>query len=201
MDATLEIPLFPLGTVLYPAGRLPLRIFEPRYVAMLRDCIQRRGVFGVVLIRAGYEVGTPAVPCDTGCTARILQWQETEAERFLVQTQGESVFRIVQRRTLPDGLIIGCVELREPPDPQPLPPRHAPLRELLLRLIAQLGARQFPAPQRLDDAAWVGNRLCELLPLVPERKQALLQCADPLQVLDQLAQCLEQLRRDGGEDG
>ena len=200
MDRTLEIPLFPLGTVLYPAGRLPLRIFEPRYVEMTRTCIRDQSVFGVVLIRAGYEVGKPAVPCEIGCTARIQHWRETEPDRYALLAQGESVFRILERRTTPGGLILGRVELCEPPDPQPLAPRHEALRRVLTDLIEQIGADNFPAPRRLDDAAWVGNRLCELLPLPPERKQALLELSDPLAVLDQVAGLIEQLRSEGSED-
>jgi len=188
MDHTLEIPLFPLGTVLFPAGLLPLRIFEPRYVEMTRACIRDNSVFGVTLIRAGYEVGKPAVPCDIGCTARIVEWQE-------------SVFRIRQRRTMDSGLIVGRVELREPADPAPLPERHEKLAELLRELIEQIGQEHFPRPWRLGDAAWVGNRLCELLPVEPERKQKLLETAEPLTVLDEVEQLMRQLRQDRDDAG
>jgi Lon protease-like protein len=197
MDHTLEIPLFPLGTVLFPAGLLPLRIFEPRYVEMTRACIRDNSVFGVTLIRAGYEVGKPAVPCDIGCTARIVEWQEPEPDRFMLLAQGESVFRILRRRTTDSGLIVGRVELREPADPAPLPERHERLAQLLQELIEQIGQEHFPRPSRFDDAAWVGNRLCELLPVEPERKQKLLETADPLAVLDEVERLMQQLRQDG----
>jgi Lon protease-like protein len=199
MESMLEIPIFPLGSVLYPAGRLPLRIFEPRYVEMTRSCIRDRSLFGVALIKAGYEVGKPAVPCDVGCTARILQWQEPESGRFTLMAQGESVFRILQRRVMPDGLIVAQIELDEPPDPAPVPEQYVPLRNLLTDLMEQIGAEHFPQPQRLDDAAWLGNRLCELLPVEPERKQKLLEMRDPLAVLGELEQMLKRLR-EGGRD-
>ena len=201
VNQTMEIPIFPLGTVLYPAGRLPLRIFEPRYVVMTRACISERAVFGVSLIRAGYEVGKPAIPCDVGCTARILYWQETQADRFTLMAQGESKFRILQRKVQPDGLIVASIELDEPPDPLPVPPRHRALRDLLTGLMQQIGAEHFPQPQRLDDAAWLGNRLCELLPVEPERKQLLLEMRDPLAVLAELEQMLQRLREDGASLG
>jgi Lon protease-like protein len=190
MEQPLEIPIFPLGSVLYPAGRLALRIFEPRYVEMTQACIRDGSVFGVTLIRAGFEVGTPALPCEVGCTARILQWQEPAPQRFELIAQGESVFRILRRRVTDKGLIMAHVSFEEPPDPTPVPERHQALRDMLARLIDQAGAKYFPPPHRLDDAAWVGNRLCELLPGAPEQKQALLELRDSAPVLDRLEQLL-----------
>jgi len=192
----LEIPIFPLGHVLYPAGRLGLRIFEPRYVEMTKACIRDNSPFGVALIRAGFEAGRPAIPCDVGCTARIVEWDVPNPGLFSLLTRGESVFRILERRTTADGLIVGRVQLEEPPDPAPVPPRYAPLAKLLQRLIAELGPQNFPAPQRTEDAAWVGNRLAELLPVAPERKQQLLELQAPLAVLAAVEQLLKQLRED-----
>ncbi len=196
MADTLEIPIFPLGTVLYPAGRLPLRIFETRYVDMTKACIRDNAVFGVTLIRAGFEVGKPAVPCDIGCTARINEWEVPNPGLFTLMTQGESLFHIRQRRTQPDGLIVASVELLEPPDPMPLPPRHEPLKILLQRLMEEIGEAHFPKPFRLDDAAWVGYRLCELLPVAPERKQGLLETTSPLVLLDQITDLVKELREE-----
>jgi Lon protease-like protein len=196
----MEIPIFPLGSVLFPGGRLPLRIFEPRYVEMIRACIGGNSVFGVALIRAGYEVGKPAVPYDVGCIARIQQWQESGPDRYELIARGESVFRILRRRVTATGLIMAEVELADPPDPAPVPARHEALKELLTGLIEQIGAEQFPSPQRLDDAAWVANRLCELLPVTPERKQMLLELRRPGAMLDAVEGILKQLREEG-EDG
>ena len=92
-----------------------------------------------------------------------------------------------------DGLILGEVELLEPPDPTPLPPRHEPLLALLRRFIERFGAMQLPNPLRLEDAAWVGCRLAELLPVTPERQQALLETGDPLLRLEQIEQLLLEL--------
>ena len=196
MTWTMDIPIFPLGTVLYPAGRLPLRVFEPRYVEMTKACIRDNAVFGVTLIRAGFEVGTPAVPCEIGCTARIIEWDVPNPGLFTLSTRGESVFRILERRTQADGLIVATVQLEEPPDPVSLPERYEGLAKLLLELIQGIGKEHFPEPQRLDDAAWVGNRLAELLPVEPERKQRLLESGDPLAVLGEVERMLKQLRDD-----
>lgn len=196
MSTILEIPIFPLGTVLYPAGNLPLRIFETRYLDMTRSCLRDNSVFGVTLIRAGYEVGRPAIPSEVGCTARIAEWADPVPGEFMLVARGESVFRILRRWTMPSGLIVASVELREPPDPVLLPQRYEPLQRLLVGLMKQFGDRQFPSPQRLDDAAWVGYRLCELLPVEPERKQRLLEEDDPLKLLGAVEQHLKELRQD-----
>lgn len=196
MAETLRIPIFPLGTVLFPAGRLPLRIFEPRYVEMTQACLRDNSVFGVSLIRAGYEVGTPALPCDIGCTARIVDWSDPVPGQFVLEARGETVFRIRQRWTTDSGLVMALVELEEPADPLPLPTRHAALGTLLRRLMEEIGEEHFPRPQRMEDAAWVGNRLCELLPVEPERKQKLLELLDPLAVLGGVEQALKELRED-----
>jgi Lon protease-like protein len=198
MSDTVELPIFPLGSVLFPGGRLALRIFEPRYVAMTRAAMRDNRPFGVALIRAGYEVGKPAIPCDVGCTARIVECSDVDAETFALAAQGEAVFRIVSRETRPDGLIVAQVELQEPPDPTPLPGHREPMAWLLQKLLGEIGDRHAPSPQRMQDAAWVGNRLAELLPVPPERKQALLELgAQPLAVLDRIAAILQQLREEG----
>jgi Lon protease-like protein len=197
MSDTVELPIFPLGSVLFPGGRLALRIFEPRYVAMTRAAMRDNRPFGVALIRAGYEVGKPAIPCDVGCTARIVECSDGDAETFALAAQGEAVFRIVSRETRPDGLIVAQVELQEPPDPTPLPGPREPMAWLLQKLLGEIGDRHVPSPQRLQDAAWVGNRLAELLPVPPERKQALLELsAQPLAVLDRIAAILQELREE-----
>ncbi|NGY04602.1 LON peptidase substrate-binding domain-containing protein [Solimonas terrae] len=191
---TQEIPIFPLGTVLFPAGRLPLRIFEPRYVDMTRRCIADDAPFGVCLIRGGYETGVPAIPWPTGCSARIAEWDVPGAGLFTIVAEGETVFRIRSRRTTMTGLIIAEIEWCEAPAPMPVPDRHASLVNLLRSLIDDIGAERFPAPPRFEDAGWVGCRLAELLPVVPERKQALLELDDPLQRLDALTGLIKTLR-------
>ena len=196
-DSALTIPLFPLGTVLYPGGVLPLRIFEPRYVAMVRDCLARESAFGVCLIRAGFEAGTPAIPHGTGCTARIVRCEETGPDRFSLVARGESVFRIDRHWARDDDLLMGVVTLADPPDPTPLPERFRGLRELLERAIAEHGAERFPSPTRLDDAAWVAFRVAELLPVPPERRQRFLTCDDPIARLADVAETLAELRSGG----
>jgi len=192
----MDIPIFPLGTVLFPGGRLPLRIFEPRYVEMTKACIRDNTVFGVCLIVGGFEVGTPAVPAQIGCTARIIDWDVPNPGLFMLNSQGETAFRLIDRRTQADGLIVGTVELIEPPDPTGVPERYEPMQQLLADLIKEIGEDNFARPPRFDDAAWLACRLAELLPIPPERKQKLLELTRPLAMLSDVETLLRDLRDD-----
>ena len=186
MGATVEIPIFPLGTVLYPEGLLPLRIFEQRYLDLTKFCIRDNTPFGVCLIREGLEVGTVAVPYAVGCTARIAQWDMPHLGLFHLVTHGESVFRILEQWTAKSGLVQAQVELDDPPPPLPLPEEYKDLGTLLQKIIAKVGAERFPSPARLDSAGWVGYRLAEVLPLEVETKQRLLEARDPIAALSEV---------------
>lgn len=194
MAQTIEIPIFPLGTVLFPDGRLPLRIFEQRYVDMTKACIGNDTVFGVCLIKGGFEVGAPAIPCEIGCTARIDEWAVPSPGLFNIVASGESVFRIIERRATTAGLIVATVELRDRPEPMAVPERHAPLLALLKRAIDANGKAHFSQAARFDDAAWVCHRLAEGLPVLPERRQAWLELGEPVRVLDEITETLKSLR-------
>lgn len=188
------LPIFPLGTVLFPGGELVLRIFESRYVAMVRRCLADGSPFGVSLIRAGFEVGTAAIPHAVGCTARISHCEEPAEDRFLIRARGENRFRMMEHGVADDGLISARVTLLDPPDPLPLPERFAPLRTMLEDAIERVGTEHFPAPQRMDDADWVACRIAEHLPITPERRQQLLEQDGPIQRLERIAAILAELR-------
>jgi Lon protease-like protein len=191
MGATLEIPIFPLGTVLYPGGLLPLRIFEQRYLDMTKVCIRDDAPFGVCLIREGLETGMPAVPFATGCSARIAQWDMPHLGLFHLVTHGERVFRILEQWTAKGGLVQAQVELDEPSPPLPLPAEFDSLALMLEKIIAKVGAERFPAPKQLDEAAWVAYRLAEVLPMETDIKQRLLEARDPLAALSEVKVFLE----------
>lgn len=186
VGATLEIPIFPLGTVLYPGGMLPLRIFEQRYLDLTKFCIRDNTPFGVCLIREGQEVGTAAVPHAVGCTARIAEWDMPHLGLFHLVTHGESVFRILEQWTAKSGLVQAQVELDEPVPPLPLPEEYKELGTVLEKIMTKVGADRFPSPARLDQADWVGYRLAEVLPLDAETKQRLLEARDPIAALDEV---------------
>lgn len=171
------IPLFPLSIVLFPEGPLPLRIFEPRYVDMVGRCMREGGGFGVVFDLAS----------DVGTLAKITDFDQLPDGLLGLSCVGQQRFRILRRSRQPDGLNVGEVQWIDPEPPTALPPRHARLAELLKSVLPQLGEVYGGIPMRLDDAAWVGNRLAEILPLPPAEKQTYLEMEDPVARLDLLA--------------
>jgi Lon protease-like protein len=173
-----DLPLFPLNTVLFPGGRLPLRIFEQRYMEMAKACLRDGTPFGVCLIREGAEVGAPATPVDIGCLARIVEWDMAQLGVLQISARGERRFRILERRVQADGLARASVQLVDEDGDSAIPARCATCVRLLERIIAQPGAPAVEPPHRLDSSAWVSARLAEILPLPLTVKQELLELAD-----------------------
>ena len=187
-DPVEEIHLFPLNTVLFPGGMLPLKVFEQRYIEMTKACLSGNRPFGVCLIREGREVGAAAVPEPVGCLASIESWDMPQLGVFHLVARGGSRFRIRDQREAPNHLLSAAVELL-PPDAgagavDPL------CREVLQAIMDRVGAGRFPAPARLDDAAWVGFRLAELMPFDPRVKQELLEMTDAGKRLERLHELL-----------
>jgi Lon protease-like protein len=180
------IALFPLNIVLFPDGPLPLRIFETRYVDMVRRCMREGTGFGVVLIRAGAEVG-PSETYDVGTMARIIDFDQLPDGLLGLTCVGQQRFRILSRSTAKDGLNLAEVELLDNEPSSGVPPRHARLAELLGVVLPQLGEVYTGIEMRLGDAAWVGHRLAEILPIELKDKQSFLEMDDPVQRLDTLA--------------
>ena len=172
-----DLPLFPLLAVLFPGGRLPLRIFESRYMDMAKACLKDGSPFGVCLILEGGEVGTPATPAAVGTTARISSWDMPQLGLLHVSARGEQRFRIRSRRVQSDGLARASVEVLNPEADAPVPPSYFACVSLLERLIEQ-HPELLERPHRLDSCAWVSARLAELLPLPLKTKQALLELDD-----------------------
>jgi uncharacterized protein len=184
---TSEIPLFPLNTVLFPGGPLPLRIFEPRYVDMVRHCMRSGSAFGVVLIRTGGEVGAVARTADIGTTARIVDFSQLPDGLLGLSCLGERRFRILRRWRQEDGLNLAEVEWLPVAEPEPLPPELGFLSDLLKRVLPELGEMYANVPRHFDSADWVGARLVEILPLSLGDKQALLELEDAVARLERIA--------------
>lgn len=179
-----EIHIFPLGTVLFPDGLLPLRIFEQRYLEMTKACLRENRPFGVCLIREGLEVGAAAVPEPVGCLAAIEQWDMPQLGMFHLVARGGARFRIRDMRVAPNNLITAEVEpLPEDSSPDAVDPL---CREVLQAIVEKVGAERFPAPLKLDDAAWISYRLAEVLPLEARLKQELLELTDAGKRLERL---------------
>lgn len=180
-----SIALFPLNIVLFPQGRLPLRIFETRYIDMVRNCMRGNLNFGVVLIRDGDEVG-PADTFDVGTTAKIVDFHQLSDGFLGLSCVGEQRFRILRRSRQTDGLNLAEVDWLAPEPVVAVPAQYHHLAELLKAVLPQLGEVYTGITMRLDDAAWVGHRLTEILPIPAAEKQFCLEMDDPLQRLELL---------------
>ncbi len=187
-----ELPLFPLQTVLLPEGRLALRVFEARYVDMVARCLRGSNRFGVVAIREGAEVGA-ATTYDHGTSAEIVDWHQETGGLLGIVAAGRAPFRLVATRRAADGLYVGEVEWGETPPASALPAAHEPLAALLKRVLEPRSLYRGVACV-FDDAAWVGGRLIELLPLDLAFKQALLETEGAVERLDRLAAVITSMR-------
>jgi uncharacterized protein len=172
------VPIFPLNTVLFPGGILPLKIFEVRYMDMAKDCLKRDTPFGICLIREGEEVGTPAVPEPVGCLARIADCDVENLGVLKVRAEGIERFRIVSSEVNKQGLIVGEVESLASEPAVSEAPGMAECVEFLRKVIAGIGTERFSEPLLYDDASWVSFRLAEILPLRTDVKQRLLELTD-----------------------
>jgi Lon protease-like protein len=171
--------------VLFPGGRLPLRLFEQRYLEMAKACLKDASPFGVCLIRDGAEVGAPATPASVGTLAKIATWDMEQLGVLQISALGERRFRILERRVQRDGLARASIEVLAEEQDAPVPESLARTVKLLQRIIDQ-HAERFERPHRLDSCAWVGARLAELLPLPLETKQTLLELDDARARLERL---------------
>jgi Lon protease-like protein len=188
---SLRVPIFPLNAVLFPGGLLPLRVFEARYMDMTRECLKRDEPFGVCLIHQGSEVGAPAVPEEIGCLAKIQGWDMPQQGILNLKTRGGQRFRILERQTGAQGLISADVELIPPDASVPVPVKFSACTRLLEMVVLDQGMPVFAEPHAFGDAAWVGYRLTEILPVPLLAKQKLLELTDSLARLSVLQQFLE----------
>jgi Lon protease-like protein len=187
-----QVPIFPLGTVLFPGGVLPLKIFEVRYVEMAKTCLKEGSPFGVCLIREGVEVGAPAVPEPVGCLARIAECDVEELGIIKVKAEGLERFRIVSSDVNRNGLVVGQIEDLHPEPAVSDAPGLAESAEFLRKVMAGIGPERFAEPYRFEDVSWVGFRLAEILPLRMDVKQKLLELTDARARLAVLHRFLQQ---------
>ena len=213
-----SLPLFPLGSVLYPGGLLPLRIFEVRYLDMIGKCHKNGAPFGVVALTAGAEVRRPHADkstgkpddkpsgdgfaveefCATGTLATITEFSTPQPGLMMIRTVGAQRFKISNREKLKHGLWIADVERIDEDMVVQVPEDLKACANALGKLIKSLQDRQIPddqmpllPPFQLDDCGWVANRWCELLPLPLELKQRLMELNNPLVRLELISDILE----------
>jgi len=191
--STLTIPLFPLHAVLFPGGTLPLRIFEPRYLDMISDCMKTDSGFGVCLIRNGSEVGKAAETYDTGTLIEICYFSKQPDGLLGITACGQQRFEIISREVQSNQLTMAEVKLLDNETTCPLPKEFSHATNVLRNLLDQLDYPFVKMGKKYDDASWVGSRLAELLPIRLEQKQYFLQLDDPIQRLERLSALLEDL--------
>ena len=184
------LPLFPLKTVLFPGGLLPIKVFEQRYIDMTKACLKDDRPFGVCLITQGEEVATAPgnVPefANVGTLARIADWDMPQMGILHVATHGEGRFQVRSHSVQATGLVLGEVTPIAAEPARTLPESYRSLVSLLELIATRIGPENFPAEREYDDASWVGYRLAELLPLPLTIKQSMLEINDAdvrLQVL------------------
>lgn len=181
-----DLPLFPLHAVLFPGGLLPLRVFEARYIDMVRDCLRKESPFGVCLIESGHEVATelaPTVPEPVGCLASIVDYDMEQLGLLLIRTRGVQRFRIETTRTDSSGLILADISLVEHDLPDCNPELLSECTVALRRIITALSSKNdidfpFIEPCTWEDPVWISNRLCEILPIPLKAKQKLMELED-----------------------
>ncbi|MHB1059572.1 MAG: LON peptidase substrate-binding domain-containing protein [Rhodanobacter sp.] len=192
----IEMPLFPLASVLFPGGQLQLRIFEPRYLDLVRECTRYGTGFGVCLILEGREAGAPAIPAAIGTIARISDFNRDEDGLLGIIAEGSLRFRVARTRVRSDGLLRGEVEIWPSEPEEPVPVEFALLQSILERLIETMAPHWRHAPRSAyDDASWLGLRLAELLPLDTGEQQRMLELSDPVQRLAELRDILPRFQK------
>jgi uncharacterized protein len=197
-EEMMQVPLFPLRTVLFPEGPLPLRIFEPRYLDMVSECLKNDGSFGVLLIRDGSETGA-ATTYDVGTLARITDWYQGNDGLLGITAIGTQRFRLLKADRRQNNLQVGQIEVLPDRKNVPLPGEMKPLAKVLEGVLDDLGTLYAAIARRYDDAAWVACRFAEILPVSPEDKQACLEIEDPVERLRFVRKLIDDVR--GAEPG
>ena len=210
-----SLPLFPLGTVLYPGGLLPLQIFEVRYLDMIGKCHKAKAPFGIVSLTEGSEVRKPANTAPTGAApggdgfaqesfhaigtlAKIIEFSAPQSGLMVIQCVGIHRFTITRRDKLKHGLWIADVTRMEDDMPVKIPYDLQKSADALGKLIKGLLHGDTPPekmpmlpPYNLEDCSWVANRWCELLPMPLHVKQRLMELDNPLLRLELVCDILE----------
>ena len=190
------IPLFPLETVLYPGGLLPLRIFEPRYLDMVSESLRDNTPFGIVPIKYGSEVGSTPHFFRVGTIPSIESWDQGEDGLLHIEVLGSRLFRVTNHNIRVNRLLIGDIDYVEEPIDATIPQQYEYLRALLNEIFNNnLGPTPLDA-QQMDSALWVAHRLAEVLPLDISHKVDILNSNDGGHKLSLIDTYLREIEKD-----
>ncbi|MCZ8252701.1 MAG: LON peptidase substrate-binding domain-containing protein [Hylemonella sp.] len=208
MPDTFQLPLFPLQTVLFPGGVLPLRIFEVRYLDLIQRCQKEGAPFGVVCLTQGSEVRqAPGEAASAeafhpiGTLAHIEAYERPQPGLMLIRCRGGRRFRLLRSEQMKHGLWTGEAEYLADDPVVPVPQDLVPVRVGLQRLLQHMQAQAQPgdelpiqAPLQWDDCGWVAHRWCDILPVSPQLKQQFLAVDNPLIRLELVGDLLARLK-------
>jgi Lon protease-like protein len=188
----LSVPLFPLNTVLFPGGVLPLRIFEPRYLDMVSDCLRHNTEIGVIQIQDGNEVGEAAHTYRVGTLSMISYWNRRNDGLLGITLRGTRRFQILDAEVKPDQLIVANVEVLPNCPGLAIQQKYQGMAGLLRKIISQLEPPYTTMPAHYDDLEWISARLVELLPMPLDFKQELLEHDDIFLRIERLVALIQQ---------
>ena len=187
------IPIFPLNTVLFPDGILPLRIFEPRYTDMVSECMKEDKGFGVCLIRNGNEMGTPATVFTVGTVARIIDWTRHDDGLLGISACGTQRFKIIESRIRKNQLMEADIELLDDQDDVMISPEYQLYSDILRKIVERFEIDYISQNEQYDNLYWVGSRLAELLPIDVQQRQAVLEMNSPAERIRELGNVVDKL--------
>ena len=199
-DASAELLLFPLGTVLFPGGLMPLQIFETRYLDLVKRCMREQRPFGAVLIREGSEASGgedfPPKVVDVGTRARIVDFTQLANGMLGITARGEDRFRLGATRVQDDRLLVGEATPLAEPDAVEVPAEYASLLEILQQLLEHPAVNRLGVEVDWEDARSVSGRLADLLPVSATVKQSLLELDDPILRLAELERVVHAMQEE-----
>ena len=194
-----QVPLFPLPLVLFPGGRLPLKIFEPRYLDMIGQCLRDESGFAIVMIRQGQQVmrspdSTLPSICRVGTYVRVIDFDRRDDGLLSIMVEGDVKVKVRNSRSQEDGLMLGDVEFLPLDADTAIPETFDHLATLLERFAEHEMVQRLGLQIDFESAVAVGGRLTELLPCPDPVKQFLLELTDPLERLEQLDDVVRQMQ-------
>lgn len=199
----MNIPLFPLGSTLFPDGLLALKIFEVRYLDMIKACFKTGAPFGVVTLNRGGEVRIPGKEIafsEVGTLAHIVEFEAVQPSLFMIRCHGGQRFKVLESTLAPNGAWSADIELISEDPLIEVPPELTTTSQALARLMDSFDEQEIPAedrpivaPYRLNDCGWIANRWAELLDIPPAQKLHLLAMENPRLRLDLVQEILEEM--------
>lgn len=188
----MKLPLFPLKTVLFPEGEMQLRLFEPRYIDMVSECLREGTNFGVCLIKEGNETGSPVVFFPTGTSVKIIDWEQMDDGLLGIRVKGERRFEVKNFSIQSDNLFVGDIVWPDEVDTV-IPEAYQSFSVLLKEIINRYELTFLSDSDRFEEAIWVSDRLAELLPFETSAKQSILEMDNALNRFDYMQSLLEKI--------